>query len=144
MQAQNSYNSSANMVEFYLLASISRFPLRKKEHKSYFGRNRTHDFRTSRCAGHLPDHSGDEGLSNSYLELFFVLVFSRFLFVGNILYIYSVYNIYIIYICIYYIYILYIYIRSHAFRSGRKDTNLTLVRIELTTYALLAGEQVTY
>ena len=49
------------MVEFYLLA-FPRFPLRKKEHKSYFGKNRTHDFRTSRCAGYLlVDHSGDEG-----------------------------------------------------------------------------------
>ena len=50
------------MVEFYLL-TFPRFPLRKKEHKSYFGKNRTHDFRTSRCAGYLLDHSGDEGLS---------------------------------------------------------------------------------
>ena len=49
------------MVEFYLL-TFPRFPLRKKEHKSYFGKNRTHDFRTSRCAGYLLDHSGDEGL----------------------------------------------------------------------------------
>ena len=48
------------MVEFYLL-TFPRFPLRKKEHKSYFGKNRTHDFRTSRCAGYLLDHSGDEG-----------------------------------------------------------------------------------
>ena len=48
------------MVEFYLL-TFPRFPLRKKEHKSYFGKNRTHDFRTtSRCAAYLPDHSGDE------------------------------------------------------------------------------------
>ena len=39
-----------------------RFPLRKKEHKSYFGKNRTHDFRTSRCAAYLLDHSGDERL----------------------------------------------------------------------------------
>ena len=46
------------MVEFYLL-SFPRFPLRKKEHKSYFGKNRTHDFRTSRCAAYLLDHSGD-------------------------------------------------------------------------------------
>ena len=44
--------------EFYLL-TFPRFPIRKKEHKSYFGKNRTHDFRTSRCAGYLPDHSGD-------------------------------------------------------------------------------------
>ena len=40
------------MAEFYLL-TFPRFPLRKKEHKSYFGKNRTHDFRTSRCAGYL-------------------------------------------------------------------------------------------
>ena len=46
------------MVEFYLL-TFPRFPLRKKEHKSYFGKNRTHDFRTSRCAGYLLDHSSD-------------------------------------------------------------------------------------
>ena len=43
------------MVEFYLL-TFPRFPLRKKEHKPYFGKNRTHDFRTSRCAGYLLDH----------------------------------------------------------------------------------------
>ena len=47
------------MVEFYLL-TFPRFPLRKKEHKSYFGKNRTHEFRTSRCADYLLDHSGDE------------------------------------------------------------------------------------
>ena len=40
------------MVEFYLL-TFPRFPLQKKEHKSYFGKNQTHDFRTSRCAGYL-------------------------------------------------------------------------------------------
>ena len=45
-------------VEFYLL-TFPRFPLRKKERKSYFGKNRTYDFRTSRCAGYLLDHSGD-------------------------------------------------------------------------------------
>ena len=42
------------MVELYLLA-FPRFPLRKKEHNSYFGKNTTHDFRTSRCAGYLLD-----------------------------------------------------------------------------------------
>ena len=48
------------MIEFYLL-TFPRFPLRKKEHKSYFGKNRTHDFlTTSRCADYLIDHSGDE------------------------------------------------------------------------------------
>ena len=36
------------------------------------------------------------------------------------------------------------YSRSHAFRYERKNTNPTLVRIELTTSALLAGVQVTY
>ena len=40
------------MLEFYLLP-FPRFPLQKKEHKFYFGKNRTHDFRTSRCAGYL-------------------------------------------------------------------------------------------
>ena len=45
------------MVEFYLL-TFPRFPLRKKEHKPYFGKNRTHDFRTSRCGAYLLDHSG--------------------------------------------------------------------------------------
>ena len=48
------------MVELYLL-TFPRFPLRKKEHKSYFGKNQTHDFRTSRCSDYLLDHSGDEG-----------------------------------------------------------------------------------
>ena len=47
------------MVEFYLL-TFPRFSLRKKEHKSYFGKIQTHDFRTSRCAVYLQDHSGCE------------------------------------------------------------------------------------
>ena len=64
------------MVEFYLL-TFPRFPLRKKEHNSYFGKNRTHDFRTtSRCAGYLLDHSGDEVLPYIIVNLFsYVLVF---------------------------------------------------------------------
>ena len=49
------------MVEFYLL-TFPRFPLRKKERKFYFGKNRTHDFRSSRCAGYLLDHSGVEDI----------------------------------------------------------------------------------
>ena len=50
------------MVEFYLF-TFPRFPLRKKEYKSYFGENRTRDFRISRwCAVYLLDHSGDEWL----------------------------------------------------------------------------------
>ena len=53
------------MVEFYFL-TFPRFPLRKKEHQSYFGKNRTHNFRTSRCVGYilLIDHSGDD--ANTY------------------------------------------------------------------------------
>ena len=57
------------MVEFYLL-TFPRFPLRKKEHKSYFGKNRTHDFRTSRCARYLLDYSGDERLQLRRQNLF--------------------------------------------------------------------------
>ena len=59
------------MVEFYLL-TFPRFPLRKKEHKSYFGKNRTHDFRTSRCAAYLLDHSGDEHLNLQTFQLVFI------------------------------------------------------------------------
>ena len=55
------------MVEFYLL-TFPRFPLRKKEHKSYFGKNRTHDFRTSRCAAYLLDHSGDDYVEDIYIR----------------------------------------------------------------------------
>ena len=55
------------MVEFYLLTS-PRFPLRKKEHKSYFGKNRTHDFRTSRCAGYLLTRTKDT-MSLDYNEI---------------------------------------------------------------------------
>ena len=56
------------MVEFYLL-TFPRFPLQKKEHKSYFGENRIHDFRTSRCAGYLLDHSGAVVGACTFLEL---------------------------------------------------------------------------
>ena len=48
-------------LNFTYLLTFPRFPLRKKEHKSYIiSKNRTHDFRTSRCADYLLDHSGDE------------------------------------------------------------------------------------
>ena len=56
------------MVEFYLL-TFPRFLLRKKEHKYYFSKNRTHDFRTSRYAGYLLDHSGDEGYPYNYKSI---------------------------------------------------------------------------
>ena len=45
------------MAEYYLL-TFPRFPLRKQEHNSYFGKDRTHDFCTSRCAGFLLDSLG--------------------------------------------------------------------------------------
>ena len=56
------------MVEFYLL-TFPCFPLRKKEHKPYFIKNRTHDFRTRRCADHLLDHSGDECKDETNLSI---------------------------------------------------------------------------
>ena len=59
--------TSQPMVGFYLL-TFPRFPLRKKEHKSYIGKNRTHDFRTSRGAGYLLDHSGDVGQEVAILQ----------------------------------------------------------------------------
>ena len=61
MQVQQSYNSSTNG---WIL--LTHFPTLSIEHKSYFGKNRTHDFRTSRCAGYLLDHSGDEYLGIGY------------------------------------------------------------------------------
>ena len=68
------------MVEFYSL-TFPRSPLRKKEHKSYFGKNRTHDFRTSRCAGYLLptniDHSGDECLYHTSIIQSVLLIVSH-------------------------------------------------------------------
>ena len=67
------------MVEFYLL-TFPRFPLRKKEHKSYFGKNRTQDFRTSRCAGYLLGHSGEHtSFSFSLIDSSFFPSFCAFL-----------------------------------------------------------------
>ena len=48
-----------SMVEFLLTHAPTLLSV-TEEYKSYFGKNRTHDFRTSRCAGYLLDHSGDE------------------------------------------------------------------------------------
>ena len=48
------------MVEFYLLAHVPTLSVTKERTQTYLGKNRTHDFRTSRCAGYLLDHSGDE------------------------------------------------------------------------------------
>ena len=55
MQVQRSYNSSTNGS--ILLTHVPTLSVTKKKHKSNFGKNRTHDFRTSRCAGYLLDHS---------------------------------------------------------------------------------------
>ena len=57
----NNLTTRQPMVGVYL-PTFPGFPLQKKEHKSYFGKNRTHDFRTSRCAGYLLDHSSDDGI----------------------------------------------------------------------------------
>ena len=46
------------MVEFYFF-TLSATDTRIKI--LLFDKNRTHDFRTSRCASYLLDHSGDEG-----------------------------------------------------------------------------------
>ena len=64
------------MVEFYLL-TFPRFPLRKKEHKSYLSKNRTHDVRTSRCAAYLLDHSGDCTLILLFSKRKLLLLFKR-------------------------------------------------------------------
>ena len=51
------------LVSQWLNFTYSRshsFRYERKNTKSYFGKNRTHDFRTSRCAGYLLDHSGEE------------------------------------------------------------------------------------
>ena len=59
-QSKSSTLTTQVVIGFYLL-TLSRFPLRKKDYKSFFNKNRTHDFRTSRCAGYLIDHLGDKG-----------------------------------------------------------------------------------
>ena len=81
MQVQHSYNSSRSLAGFYLL-TFPCFPLRKKEHKSYFGKNRTHDFRTSRCAAYLLDHSGDEPL-HGIIHYFQLSLVRRLVFCSN-------------------------------------------------------------
>ena len=48
------------MVEFYLLAHVPALSVATERTQTYFGKNRTHDFHTSRRAGCLLDHSGDE------------------------------------------------------------------------------------
>ena len=63
------------LVNLWLNFTYSRsHAFRKKEHKSYFCKNRTHDFRTSRCAAHLLDHSGDESYAvESFRALLVIL-----------------------------------------------------------------------
>ena len=68
----------SRLTNFYRDASSALLQLvnqwlRKKEHKSYFGKNRTHDFRISRCAGYLLDHSGDQGKKQKPINKYLVL-----------------------------------------------------------------------
>ena len=58
------YASSAllQLVNQWLHFTYSRSHAFRYEHKFYFGKTRTHDFRTSRDGGYLLDHSGDERL----------------------------------------------------------------------------------
>ena len=60
IQVHSALTTRQGMVEFYFL-TLSRFLLRTPEQKPCFEENRTHDFRTSRCAGYILDHSGNEG-----------------------------------------------------------------------------------
>ena len=145
------------MVEFYLL-TFPRFPLRKKKHKSYFGKNRTHDFRTSRCAGYLLDHSGDEGVFFFFFSFFFFhLTYSRWTSsLPSCLWSLKIFpslpgsRLTIFYrdassalLQLVNQWLNFTYSRSHAFRYERKNTNPTLARIELTT-SVLADVQLTY
>ena len=49
------------MVEF-LLTRVLMLSATEEITKLWFDNNRTHGFRTSRCAAYLLDHLGDEGL----------------------------------------------------------------------------------
>ena len=69
-----------NQLNLTYSRTFPRFPLRKKEHKSYFGKNRTHVFRTSRCAAYLLDHSGD--IMDLGISIF--LIFVRCVALGNL------------------------------------------------------------
>ena len=57
MQVQHYYNSSTN--GWILLTHVPTLSVTKERTQILLGKNRTHDFRTSRCAGYLLDHSGD-------------------------------------------------------------------------------------
>ena len=60
MQVQHSYNSSANGR--ILLTHVLTFSATDARIKILLDKSRTHDFRTSRCASYLLDHSGNEGM----------------------------------------------------------------------------------
>ena len=62
---QNCFRTRQLMVEFYLL-TFSRFPPRPPEYKSCFEKNRTHDFRTSRCARLPTRRHGRRGCTASW------------------------------------------------------------------------------
>ena len=51
---------TAEILSWRLLIGITS---RLKKHKFWLHKNQTHGFRTSGCAGHLLDHSGDEGIA---------------------------------------------------------------------------------
>ena len=51
-----------SMIEFYLLTF-------GRKNTNSGDKNRTHDFRTSRCADYLLDHSGDEGKYTRLMSL---------------------------------------------------------------------------
>ena len=57
MHIQHAYNSSTIGCIFTHVLTLSAT---EEKHKLWFDKNRTYDFRTSRCAGHLLDHSGDD------------------------------------------------------------------------------------
>ena len=120
----STFTTCQPMVKFYLL-TFPRFPLRKKEHISYFGNNQTHDFGTSRCAGYLLDNSGGDYILytinyilytiNYILHTIYYILYTTYYILYTIYYIlyiiyyilYTVYYIlYTIYCILYTVYIL--------------------------------------
>ena len=58
LNLSHSDNSSTNGR--ILLTHVPTLSVTKERTQFYFGKNRTHDFRTSGSAGYLLDHSGDD------------------------------------------------------------------------------------
>ena len=65
MQVQHSYNSSTNglisLTHVFTLSTVDELTNKNPA----FHKNRTHDFHTSKCAGYLQVHSGDELLPSA-------------------------------------------------------------------------------